>query len=93
MLPISSALYRPFLVVWRNTRASGDKAVVGGEHLQVDLIGHLDPAYGLGAQDLHTQHIRVGHTAVIQLVVLADEGLAFISQFRCKWHRESLPIV
>ena len=23
MLPMSSALYRPFLVVWRNTRASG----------------------------------------------------------------------
>ena len=71
----------------------GGEAVVGGEHLDVDLIGHLHPAHGLGAQDLHTQYIRVGHTAVIQLVVLADEGLAFISQFGCKWHRESLPIV
>ena len=71
----------------------GGEAVVGGEHLDVDLIGHLHPAHGLGAQNLHTQYIRVGHTAVIQLVVLADEGLAFISQFGCKWHRESLPIV
>ena len=46
-----------------------------------------------GGQDLQIQHIGIGHAAVIQLVVLADEGLAFISQFRCICHRESLPIV
>ena len=69
------------------------QAVVGGKDLNVYLIGHIHAAHGFGAQDLHPQHIGVGHTAVIQLVVLTDEGLAFISQFRCKWHRESLPIV
>ena len=29
---------------------------------------------------------------LIQLIVLADEGLAFISQFWSECHRESLPI-
>ena len=66
---------------------------VGGEQHQMHLIGHLLVPDGGRGQDLEIKHIRVGHAAVIQLVVLADEGLAFVSQFRSKCHRESLPVV
>ena len=60
---------------------------------QVYLVGYLLLAHRGGGQNLQIQHIGIGHAAVIQLVVLADEGLAFISQFRCICHRESLPVV
>ena len=67
--------------------------LIGREQLQMDLVCHIHTAHGLGGLDLQIKHIRVGHAAVIQLIVLADEGLAFISQLRSKWHRESLPII
>ena len=52
--------------------------LVGGEKLQMNLIGYLHIAALFCGKDLQVKHIRVGHTAVIQLVVLADEGLAFM---------------
>ena len=65
---------------------------VGREQHQVDLVCNLLIAHRLGGRDLQIEHIWVGHIAVVQLIVLADEGLAFISQFWSKCHRESLPI-
>ena len=58
----------------------------------MDLVCNLLVTHRLGGRDLQIEHIWVGHIAVVQLIVLADDGLAFISQFWSECHRESLPI-